>query len=99
MWVDAGAAEEGDGDECLWEKAVPQIEREVRAGTAEAGDEVVFEGADGPFGGVTAIDARRGELEINVLGAHELLEGEGGFVVQSLERGRRPREVNKVCAR
>jgi hypothetical protein len=70
-----------DGDECLWEKAVPQIERKVQVGAAEAGDMVVFEGSDGPFGGVTAKDARRGELEIKVFGAHELLEGEVGFVV------------------
>ena len=86
-WVDAGAAEEVDGDQCLREKMVQQIEREAGVGAAEACDEVVFEGSDGPFGGVPAMDVWRGKLEIEVLGVHELLEGDEGFVVEALEAG------------
>jgi hypothetical protein len=64
-----------DADEGLWEKAVPQIEWEVEADAVEACNEVGFEGSDGPFGGVTAIEVRRGESEIDVFGVHELLRG------------------------
>ena len=72
-WVDAGAAEQVEGDEGLWEESIPEIEREIGVGAAEAGDEVVLKGTDGPFGGITAMNVRRGELEIDFLGVHELL--------------------------
>ncbi len=34
------------------------MQREVLVGAAEAGDEVVLEGADGTFSGIAAVDVR-----------------------------------------
>jgi hypothetical protein len=39
------------------------VEGEIGVGAAEAGNEVVFEGADGTLSGIGAMDTRRGELE------------------------------------
>ena len=55
--------------------------------TAQAGDEMVFEGSDGAFGSIAAMDARWGELEVDRLVPQELLEGDGAFVVEALELG------------
>jgi hypothetical protein len=85
--VEAGAAQEVESEECLGDKSIPEMKREVFVDTAEAGDEVVLEGADGTLGGVAAVDARRGKLEVDVLGTEELLEGLGAFVVKALEEG------------
>ena len=66
------------------EDTVPEIEREIAVRAAEAGDEVVFERADGAFGCIMPMDMGRGELEIDLGTVHELLQGFGGFVVESL---------------
>ena len=79
--IDAGGAEEVEADECLWETSVPEVEGEGFVGAAETGDEMVFEGSDGSLSGVAAVDVWRGELEVDVLAVHVLLEGCGGFVV------------------
>ena len=70
--VDAGAAEEVEGDERLGEEFVPEGEGEVGVGAAEAGDKVVFEGADGAFGGVVAVDVWRSQLEVDVFRCREV---------------------------
>jgi hypothetical protein len=57
------------------------VERELWVGGAEAGDEVIFEGSNGAFCGVAAMDVGGGELEVDILAGHELLEGTGRFVV------------------
>jgi hypothetical protein len=54
---------------------------------AEAGNEVVFECADGAFGGVATVDAGRRKLEIDVFLAEELFQGVGAFIVEALEAG------------
>ena len=46
---------------------------------------MVLERADGSFGGVAAMEVGRSELKIDLFRVHELLEGSGGFVVESLE--------------
>ena len=51
-----------------------------------ASDEMIFEGLDGAFGGVSAVNVRRGELKIDFLVGHERLEGRGGFIVEALKR-------------
>jgi hypothetical protein len=61
------------------------MEGEVLVGGAESGDEVVFEGADSTFGGVSSVDVGRDELEVDLLLGHVGFEGGGGFVVESLE--------------
>ena len=67
------------------EDAVPKIEWEIAVCAAEAGDKVVFERADGAFGCVSSMDMGRGELEVHLGAVHELLQGFGGFIVESLE--------------
>lgn len=57
---------------------------------AHAGDEVVLECADCPFGGVATVKVRRCKLEVDFFFFHEGLEGNGGFVVDSLECGLQP---------
>ena len=85
--VDARAAKKVEGLEGLGEKAVPKVEGKGGIGAAEAGDEVVFERSDCTFGGIPAMHVGRSELEVDVVGDHETLEGGGGFVVQALEEG------------
>jgi hypothetical protein len=71
--VDAGLAEQIEGDEGLREETVPEVEREVAVGAAKAGDEVIFKRADGTFGGVATVDVGRSKLEVNLFTVHELL--------------------------
>ncbi len=61
------------------------MQRKVAIGAAEARNEMVFESADGAFGGICAMDARRNELEIHMLFAQKLFERSRAFVVQFLE--------------
>jgi hypothetical protein len=46
---------------------------------------MVFESVDRSFCGVAAVDVRWSELVVDVLAAHELLEGGAGLVVEFLE--------------
>ena len=46
---------------------------------------MVFEGADGAFGGITTMNMGRRELEVNGVVGHEALESGRGFVVEALE--------------
>jgi hypothetical protein len=61
------------------------VERKVFVGAAQAGDEVIFERANGAFGSVSAVDVRWSELVVDVDAGHELLESGGCFVVELLE--------------
>jgi hypothetical protein len=55
--VDARGTHEVEGEDGLRKEAVPEVERKIAVGAAEAGDEVVLERADGAFGGVGTVDA------------------------------------------
>ena len=44
------------------------MEGKTRISGAKAGNEVVFEGADGSFSGIAAMHARGSKLEVNVFG-------------------------------
>jgi hypothetical protein len=66
-------------------ESVPQVEREIRVSAAEASNEVVLEGADGPFGCIATVQMRGSKLKVDMFGSHEGLEGCRGFVVQALE--------------
>lgn len=63
------------------------MEGEVLINAAQAGDEVIFERPDGAFSSIASVHARRGELEVDLFVAKELLEGGGTFVVEALELG------------
>jgi hypothetical protein len=54
------------------EETIPQVEGKVFVDAAKDGDEVVLESADGVFGSIAVVHARRGELEVNVFIAKEL---------------------------
>jgi hypothetical protein len=84
LGVQTGAAKKVEGEESLWQKAVPEVEREIFVGAAEAGDEVVFERADCAFGGIAAVDVGRDELKIDVLRTEEVFQDAGAFVVEAL---------------
>ena len=60
---------------------------EVFVGAAETSDEMVFERADGAFGGIATVEVWRGKLIVDGLCLEELLEGGGCFVVQLLKYG------------
>jgi len=58
------------------------MKREFWIGAGEAGDEVVFKGSDGAFGGVAAMDVGWCELEVDIFFGEMLLENFRGFVVE-----------------
>jgi len=60
------------------------MKREVFVRAAEAGDEVVFERANGAFGGIASVDVGRDQLIINLFGSEVVLEGCRGFIVKTL---------------
>ena len=65
--VDARGAEEIQGDYCLGNEFVPEVEWEGGIDRAKTSNEVVFEGLDGSFGFVSAVEASRGELYVDVV--------------------------------
>ena len=53
----------------------------------ETSNEVIFERADGAFGGVSTVDAGRRKLEVDVFRTEKLLQGLSAFIVEALEAG------------
>ena len=61
---------------------------EAFVGATEDGDEVVFKGSDGAFGGVAAVDVGRHQLVRDIVFAfEESFDGGGGFIVHSVDLG------------
>ena len=81
LGVDARSSYEVERQDRLVEEAIPEVEREVRVNAAEAGDEVILEGANGAFRGIAAMDPRGGQLEVDVGIMEEALQNSGGFIV------------------
>ena len=52
--------------------------------TGKARNKMVFPDANGPFSCVLPMVVRRDELESDIVGAEELLQGGGAFIVQFL---------------
>jgi hypothetical protein len=63
------------------------VEGKVFVDATEASNEVIFEGADGTFCGIAAMDAGRYQLEVNIFFRHVILEDLGTFIVEALELG------------
>jgi len=63
------------------------MKREVFVCAAEAGNEVVFERANGTFGGIASVYMRRDQLIINLFGSEVVLESSRSFIVETLELG------------
>ena len=53
--------------------------------TAQAGDEVILERADGAFGSIATMDVGWSKLEVNIFLNKEVLEGVGAFIVKTME--------------
>ena len=60
------------------------MEGKIRVGAAEAGDEVIFKGADGSFSGISTVNAWWNKLWLNGIGGHEIEQDVGTFVVKAL---------------
>jgi hypothetical protein len=85
--VDTGAAEKIEGEQGLREEQVPEFQRENRVGAAKAGDKMILEGPNGPFGRVAAMQVWWGDLEIDASLDNVSLESGGGFIVERLQLG------------
>jgi hypothetical protein len=55
LGIDAGVTKKIEGNEGLWEEAVPKIKRKIRVRGTEASNKVILEGVYGPFGGITTV--------------------------------------------
>jgi hypothetical protein len=79
-------SKEIEGKLCLWEKEIPKIgwKRGIDAG--QDCQEVVLEGANGPFCPIAAMHVRRNKLEGGLpLEDDSFFVGRAGFVIQDLE--------------
>jgi len=60
---------------------------EILVNTAQARNEMIFERANGSFGGVATMDARRDQLVIDGFAGHEGFKSFGAFIIETLEFG------------
>jgi hypothetical protein len=68
-------------------QAIPEMEGEVLVNATQSSNKLVFEGSDGTFGGIVAMDSRWHKLEVDVFLAQKLFQGFGTFIVKALEAG------------
>lgn len=61
------------------------MEGELGVHTAEASNQVILEGPDGPFSGVAPVNSRGDKLVVNFNIGHVGLENVGALIVQALE--------------
>jgi hypothetical protein len=59
LWIDSGPTQKIEGQDCLRQQAVPQMEGKVFVTTAKASDKMIFERADCTFSSIATVDARR----------------------------------------
>jgi hypothetical protein len=59
----------------LRQKAIPQMQGKVLVSTTEASNEVILEGADGPFRRIASVDMWGNKLKVNGLLRQVVLEG------------------------
>ena len=79
-------AEEVECEFCVGDEKVPSGLGERRVDAGKDGDEVVLEGADGPFGGVPSMHVRWYKLVLHVPGpGNSALAFGAGFIVEDLE--------------
>jgi hypothetical protein len=67
LWVEAGAAQQVEGDDGLLNETIPEMEGKVFVNTAQTSNEVIFEGADGAFRGVASVCAGGNQLIVDIL--------------------------------
>ena len=61
------------------------MEREILVHAAKSGDEMVFEGSDGAFGGIASMGAGGHKLVLDGFVLKEFFEGGAAFVVEAME--------------
>ncbi len=82
-----GATKEIQGQFSLREEVIPQVNWKLFVGAAEASNEMVFEHVNGTFRSIATVDMGWDQLGIDMLSNHEILEGTGCFIIQSLQLG------------
>ena len=85
LGVEPRAAKQIESEESLRQELVPEMHGKILVETAEAGNEVIFERPNGPFGGVASMDTRRNKLKIHLLLRHEFFQGGRAFIVEALQ--------------
>jgi hypothetical protein len=85
--IDLRTTEEVQSDLCLGEEMIPKMNWEVFIHAAEAGNKMIFEGTDGPFCSIAAMDAWWYKLIIDIIVVHEFFEKSRAFVVKTLQAG------------
>jgi hypothetical protein len=68
----------------LWEETVPFREGISRVSGGKDRDEVIFEGSDGPFGGIGAMFFGGDTLEVDFVFLKSILESLGTFIVENV---------------
>lgn len=87
LGIDARTPQEVEGDDGVGQKTIPKVQRKVGVGTAQPCNEMVFEGPDGPFSCISAVEMRWSQLKVNLGFAHMGLKGLTGFIIEALELG------------
>ena len=85
--IEARLAQHVEGHVGLLDELIPKVHGEVGVEQAETCDEVIFPGTNGTFSGVAAMDARRGQLEVDAGGDQVAFQGVAGFVVKDVKFG------------
>ena len=84
--VERGLSKEIVGKLCLWEKEIPKIGWKCSIDAGQDCQEVVLEGANGPFCPIAAMHVRRNKLEGGLpLEDDSFFVGRAGFIIQDLE--------------
>ena len=85
--VDARAAEEIECEFSLGQEPIPKVQGKVLVDTAQAGNKMVLERADGAFGGIASVQSWRHKLEVNGFVPEKLFERGGALIVQAVQLG------------
>lgn len=83
--INARAAKEVEGKDGLGQKTAPQMKGKEGISAAEPSNKVVFKRADGTFCSIATMDARGGQLEVDVSIMEVGFQDGGGFIVKTLE--------------
>lgn len=74
------------------------MQREVSVKTAESGDEMVLECANGSFSRIPSVHVGWNQLVINIFVLHVLFEDGGCFIVKALEKGAQASSTQPLVA-
>jgi hypothetical protein len=86
--MDARRPEKIECKSGLWKETIPFRKRKLRVNSAEDGNKVVFEGANGSFGSVGMVFFGRDTLEGDLVTAKSIFEVLGAFFVKNVKLDR-----------